>query len=111
MYKILEREGSLAGKRQTENWDITMKRMGARIRQLRDRAGLSQREVQEKAGLARTTLQTYERGSYKDGKGQIRPSNPEFIELVMVAHAIGVLFTDVLPEELGGSPPLRSGTS
>ena len=79
---------------------LDKKQQAARIKQLRERAGLSQAEAAEKAGLSVRTLQGMESGR----------SEPTWRGMCALKRALGVSL-DELDREPDGEPttPARSG--
>jgi transcriptional regulator with XRE-family HTH domain len=58
--------------------------LGARIRELREAAGLSQAELAERLGIAQNSLSNWERGNRQ----------PSFADIVRVAESLAVPISD-----------------
>ncbi|EYT84033.1 hypothetical protein CF54_03895 [Streptomyces sp. Tu 6176] len=74
--------------RDLPDWIYDRRReMGDRIRDLRVDARLTQEVLAEMTGIDRRTLQRIERGT----------SDPPYSSLLLIAHALGVPFTELAP--------------
>ncbi|MEU6661286.1 helix-turn-helix transcriptional regulator [Streptomyces sp. NPDC046821] len=60
--------------------------LGHRIAELRRKAGLSQDQLAKLVGVDRRTIQRYENAE----------RDPQFSDLLLIAHALGVLVADLL---------------
>lgn len=62
--------------------------LGARLRELRERAGLSVDEAAEKVGLHRTTWYDYQAGR----------TIPDFLVVVQISRVLGCELMDLVPD-------------
>jgi transcriptional regulator with XRE-family HTH domain len=76
-------------------YDVTMARFGARLRELRERSGLSLAEAGSRAGIARTMWHDYESG---------RRGNPTLARMKAMAAALDVTLLELL-ESVNGDDP------
>jgi len=85
-------------------WAPIAVELGARIRNAREQAELSQEQLAEAAGLHRNQIQNIEnsRNNAKDETGRPGPGNPGIETMWAIAQALGVPLTELLPPGLGG---------
>lgn len=62
------------------------RKLGERLRDLREEKGLTQEEIAARAGIATYTYQKYEKGESRPGE----PMNPELFTLVSLSEAFEV---------------------
>lgn len=77
-------------------WDAYAAALGERLREARERSGLTQEQVARAAGIATYTYQKLENGESNPGT----PANPRLQTLVSLARVLGVDASEVLPHDV-----------
>src|SRR5262245_9314942 len=83
----------------TQGWDMDKKDFGARLRQLRTEAGMSQGDVAKKAGVSQSHISQWESGIYA----------PSATDVPDLAAALGVEIAELFKPAVGTVPPPRRG--
>ncbi len=78
------------------------RKLAYRLRELRERSGLSQEEVAERAGIASNTYQKFEKGISNKGV----PTNPRLDTLVNLASVFEIDASDLIRVDYDALDPL-----
>jgi transcriptional regulator with XRE-family HTH domain len=87
-----------------EDWREIASALGSRIRAVREEQRMTQEDLAHRAGISRNQVQNIEasRNNTRDNDGRPAPGpgNPRLSTLVMIARALDVPITRLLPAQI-----------
>lgn len=86
-----------------DDWKEIVVALGIRIRQIREREGMTQEQLGHAAGLSRNQVQNIENARNNApgaGPSSRGPGNPKLSTLVNIARALNVSVADLLPDRI-----------